>query len=132
MLPVVTHSKRSVAAFKKRKCNVLRVQKKNVAFFIFAKTRRRFGNGHSMSRTVALWKPRSARSAGVRHEVRTDVRVHVFTVAILAQGTNRGDALCAAFLCNRAVSILADVVFLVLLAKRARVRDGVRPAKSLP
>ena len=132
MLPVVTHSKRSVAAFKKRKCNVLRVQKKNVAFSIFAKTRRRFGNGHSMLRTVALWKPRSARSAGVRHEVRADVRVHVFTVAILAQGTNRGDALCAALLCNRAVSILADVVFLVLLAKRARVRDGVRPAVSFP
>ena len=69
---------------------------------------------------------------GVRLEVRANVRGEVFTVAILAQGTNRGDALCAALLCNRAVSILADVVFLVLLAKRARVRDGVRPAKSLP
>ena len=51
----------------------------------------------------------------------------VFTVAILAQGTNRGDALCAALLCNRAGSILADVAFLKL-AKRARVRDAVRPA----
>ena len=104
MLPVVTHSKRSVAAFKKENATCCVFKKKNVAFFIFAKTRRRFGNGHSMSRTVALWKPRSARSAGVRHEVRTDVRVHVFTVAILAQGTNRGDALCAALLCNHEVS----------------------------
>ena len=68
----------------------------------------------------------------VRREVGISVRLRVFTVAILAQGTNRGDALCAALLCNRAVSILADVVFLVILAKRARVRDGVRPAKSLP
>ena len=29
------------------------------------------------------------------------VRPHVFTVAILAQGTNRGDALCAALLLRR-------------------------------
>ena len=83
----------------------------NVAFYVFEWTRRLFGNGHSMSRTVALWKPRSARSAGVRHEVRTDVRVHVFTVAILAQGTNRGDALCAALLSNRDVSILHEDIF---------------------
>ena len=64
--------------------------------------------------------------------MRSNEQVLVVTVAILAQGTKSGDALCAALLCNRAVSILADVVFLVILAKRARVRDGVRPAKSLP
>ena len=56
--------------------------KKNVAFSIFAKTRRRFGNGHSMLRTVALWKPRSARSAGVRHEVRADVRVQMYACIV--------------------------------------------------
>ena len=66
-----------------------------------------------MLRTVALWKPRSARSAGVRHEVRADVRVHVFTVAILAQGTNRGDALCAALLSNRVVSIRGESIVFI-------------------
>ena len=74
----------------------------------------------------------SGRRSCVRREVTGSVQLTGSTVAILAQGTNRGDTLCAVFLCNRAVSILADVVFLVLLAKRARVRDGVRPAKSLP
>ena len=42
----------------------------------------------------------------VRHEVGAVVRIQVFTVAILAQGTNRGDALCAALLSNRVLSIL--------------------------
>ena len=39
------------------------------------------------------------------------VRLKVFTVAILAQGTNRGDALCAALLSNQVGSILHDVTF---------------------
>ena len=47
----------------------------------------------------------------VRHEHCTRVRYLVFTVAILAQGTNRGDALCAALLSNRVVSILLHVGF---------------------
>ena len=46
-------------------------------------------------------------SHGVRHEVCADVRLITFTVAILAQGTNRGDALCAALLLNRVGTILA-------------------------
>ena len=46
------------------------------------------------------------RSPRVRHEVSAKVHFLVFTVAILAQGTNRGDALCAALLSNREVSIL--------------------------
>ena len=74
-----------------------------------------------MLRTVALWKSRFARSAGVRHEVRADVRVHVFTVAILAQGTNRGDALCAALLSNRVVSIRGESIFLIF-SKNENVR----------
>ena len=37
----------------------------------------------------------------VRREVGADVRLQAFTVAILAQGTNRGDALCAALLLHR-------------------------------
>ena len=40
-------------------------------------------------------------SLAVRREVGGVVRELVFTVAILAQGTNRGDALCAALLSNR-------------------------------
>ena len=39
------------------------------------------------------------------------VRPHIFTVAILAQGTNRGDALCAALLLNHIVSILLHRMF---------------------
>ena len=54
-------------------------------------------------------------SHGVRHEVCADVRLITFTVAILAQGTNRGDALCAALLSNRVVSILHDSTYLFLL-----------------
>ena len=44
------------------------------------------------------------------------VRLKVFTVAILAQGTNRGDALCAALLLNRVVSNPHDVIFAILHA----------------
>ena len=47
----------------------------------------------------------------VRHEVCASVRNLIFTVAILAQGTNRGDALCAALLSNRDVSILYEDIF---------------------
>ena len=47
----------------------------------------------------------------VRREVGADVRLQAFTVAILAQGTNRGDALCAALLSNRVVSILGESIF---------------------
>ena len=43
----------------------------------------------------------------VRHGVCASVRIEAFTVAILAQGTNRGDALCAALLLNRVGTILA-------------------------
>ena len=43
----------------------------------------------------------------VRLEVWANVRGEAFTVAILAQGTNRGDVLCAAFLLNRVGTILA-------------------------
>ena len=50
-------------------------------------------------------------SLAVRREVGADVRHLVFTVAILAQGTNRGDALCAALLSNRVVSILGESIF---------------------
>ena len=50
-------------------------------------------------------------SLGVRLGVCADVRFLVFTVAILAQGTNRGDALCAALLRNRTVSILLATSF---------------------
>ena len=53
----------------------------------------------------------------VRHEVRADVRVLVFTVAILAQGTNRGDALCAALFLNRVSSSPRHDIFLFLLKK---------------
>ena len=49
----------------------------------------------------------------VRREVGTDVRLYAFTVAILAQGTNRGDALCAALLSNRVVSIRGESIFLI-------------------
>jgi len=75
----------------------------------------------------------------VRHEVCARVRSQVFTVAILAQGTNRGDALCAALLSNRVVSILShnkfytfchptflsrgfSFVFLLLLCRSGSVR----------
>ena len=51
----------------------------------------------------------------VRLEVCVDVRFVVFTVAILAQGTNRGDALCAALLLNRGVSNLGEVMFSFIL-----------------
>ena len=47
----------------------------------------------------------SLRSHVVRHGVCASVRYQAFTVAILAQGTNRGDALCAALLLNRVASI---------------------------
>ena len=47
----------------------------------------------------------------VRHEVCASVRNLIFTVAILAQGTNRGDALCAALLSNRVASILYEDIF---------------------
>ena len=47
----------------------------------------------------------------VRHEVGAGVQIPVFTVAILAQGTNRGDALCAALLLNRVRSILRHVIY---------------------
>ena len=50
---------------------------------------------------------RTARELGMAH-VRlahgTFVRAEIVTVAILAQGTNRGDALCAALLLRRAGS----------------------------
>ena len=49
--------------------------------------------------------------ASVRLGVCASVRFHVFTVAILAQGTNRGDALCAALLCNHIVSIPLRRIF---------------------
>ena len=52
----------------------------------------------------AFWSS-SLRSHVVRHEVCASVRYQAFTVAILAQGTNRGDALCAALLLNRVASI---------------------------
>ena len=51
----------------------------------------------------------------VRLGVCADVRFLVFTVAILAQGTNRGDALCAALLLNRGVSNLGEVMFSFIL-----------------
>ena len=54
-------------------------------------------------------------SLAVRREVGADVRHLVFTVAILAQGTNRGDALCAALLSNRVVSILRRGMFFCLV-----------------
>ena len=54
--------------------------------------------------------------SAVRHEVGTRVRHYIFTVAILAQGTNRGDALCAALLLNRVVSNPHDVIFAILHA----------------
>ena len=41
----------------------------------------------------------------VRREVGISVRLRVFTVAILAQGTNRGDALCAALFYDARVQI---------------------------
>ena len=47
----------------------------------------------------------------VRPEVCASVHYQVFTVAILAQGTNRGDALCAALLFNHIVSILLHHMF---------------------
>ena len=49
----------------------------------------------------------SGRRSCVRREVSGSVQLPGFTVAILAQGTNRGDALCAALLLNRAGTILA-------------------------
>ena len=54
------------------------------------------------------------------------VRPHVFTVAILAQGTNRGDALCAALLLRRVGSNpTANTFFpiLVILCKTANAYD---------
>ena len=47
----------------------------------------------------------------VRPEVAVNVQHRIITVAILAQGTNRGDALCAALLINRITSIPAFVAF---------------------
>ena len=49
----------------------------------------------------------SGRRSCVRREVSGSVQLPGFTVAILAQGTNRGDALCAALLLNRVGTILA-------------------------
>ena len=49
----------------------------------------------------------SGRRSCVRREVSGSVQLSGFTVAILAQGTNRGDALCAALLLNRVGTILA-------------------------
>ena len=53
----------------------------------------------------------SLRSHVVRHGVCASVRYQAFTVAILAQGTNRGDALCAALLLNRVASIPDENTF---------------------
>jgi len=47
----------------------------------------------------------------VRREVCAKVHFLVFTVAILAQGTNRGDALCAALLLRRVASSLGWAFF---------------------
>ena len=58
----------------------------------------------------AFWSS-SLRSHVVRHEVCASARYFMFTVAILAQGTNRGDALCAALLLNRVASILHENTF---------------------
>ena len=58
----------------------------------------------------AFWSS-SLRSHVVRHEVCASVRYQAFTVAILAQGTNRGDALCAALLLNRVASIPYKNIF---------------------
>ena len=52
------------------------------------------------------------KSACVRRGVCACVHHLVFTVAILAQGTNRGDALCAALLLNRVGTILSHDTFL--------------------
>ena len=54
-------------------------------------------------------------SFAVRREVCANVRINAFTVAILAQGTNRGDALCAALLLNRVVSILHESIYFLRL-----------------
>ena len=48
----------------------------------------------------------------VRPEVAVNVQHNVFTVAILAQGTNRGDALCAALFTNRITSNPSPCIFL--------------------
>ena len=58
-----------------------------------------------------FWSFFFLRSHVVRHEVCASARSFVFTVAILAQGTNRGDALCAALLLNRVTSILRKSIF---------------------
>ena len=53
----------------------------------------------------------SGRRSCVRREVSGCVQSRAFTVAILAQGTNRGDALCAALLLNRVASIPHENTF---------------------
>ena len=64
---------------------------------------------------------RTARELGMAH-VRlahgTFVRADIVTVAILAQGTNRGDALCAALFLNRVSSNPRHATFLFLLKKQ--------------
>jgi hypothetical protein len=55
------------------------------------------------------------RGACVRRGVCAVVHSQVFTVAILAQGTNRGDALCAALLFTHVVSNLSLYSFFQVL-----------------
>ena len=52
-----------------------------------------------------------ARSNCVRRNIPRSIDTSEGTVAILAQGTNRGDALCAALLSNRVVSLRAACMF---------------------
>ena len=67
--------------------------------------------------------------AGVRHEVRSIVRDCIFTVAILAQGTNRGDALCAALLLRRVGSNPTRALFLFVAAQVVRKSTKVGAGK---
>ena len=68
-------------------------------------------------------------SHGVRHEVCADVRLITFTVAILAQGTNRGDALCAALLLRRVGSNPTRALFLFVAAQVVRKSTKVGAGK---
>ena len=57
------------------------------------------------------------------------VRSMIFTVAILAQGTNRGDALCAALLLRRVGSNPTRALFLFVAAQVVRKSTKVGAGK---
>ena len=63
-----------------------------------------------------------SRCVSVRPEVGARVRLPVFTVAILAQGTNRGDALCAVLLLNHVLSNPSYACFALAFLLLANVR----------